>query len=301
MPYDVCIIGAGPAGLSAAVGAAAEGLDVIVLAQKLGGQAGTSSNIENYLGFPNGISGPALIDRACRQAHKFGALIVTVCVTGVVRTDDCFSIFTDRGSVIRAKSIIIASGAHYNRLPVTTPFENKGVHYACTQSSVRRNCKCDEVMVVGGGNSAGQASMYLSTKAKRVHLVVRKPHLAETMSSYLYERIMACADIEVHYNTQIDRVTAKSGQIAEVALNNGKVLPVTDVYVMIGASPNTKYIAETVKVDDHGFIETDDLFSTDVPGIYAVGDVRAGSIKRVANGAGEGAAVIQRVWKYLNG
>lgn len=302
MPYDVCVIGGGPAGLSAAVGAASEGLETIVVAQRLGGQAGTSSKIENYLGFPNGISGPALIDRACKQAHKFGAMVITGCVQKIVPDPDgkCFSLYIDKGTIIKARSIIIASGAHYNRLPVTAPFEGRGVHYACTTSSVRRNCKCDEVLVIGGGNSAGQAAMFLSTKAKRVHLIVRKDHLAATMSAYLYERIQACDDIEVHYESEVQAVAAVKGQINKVTLNNGDVIPGTDIYVMVGASPNTKYLGDLVATDKKGFVCTDDLFQTNVPGIYAVGDARAGSIKRVANGAGEGAAVIQRVFSYLN-
>lgn len=299
--YDVVIIGGGPAGLSAAVGAAAEGLDTVVIAQKLGGQAGTSSRIENYLGFPNGISGPALIERACKQAHKFGALLVTACVTSITKqADGCFYLTLDTGSIIRSKTVVIASGAQYNRLPVTTPFEGRGVHYACTQHEVRRKCRCDEVCVIGGGNSAGQAAMFLSTKAKRVHLVVRKDHLADTMSAYLYNRILATSEITVHYQSEVQGVKAVDQQIAQVTLNDNSVLPVSDVYVMIGASPNTEFLKDFIVRDKRGFIETNDLFETSQPGVFAAGDCRSGSIKRVAQSAGEGAASISRVFKYLN-
>lgn len=301
MPFDVAIIGGGPAGLSAAVNAAAEGLDTIVLAEKLGGQAGTSSRIENYAGFPGGISGPALIDRICRQAHKFGANIITGSVTDVSVIDpSCFGIKLGTGSQLRARTLLIATGAHYNRLPVTTPFEGRGVHYSCTQQDVRRNCRCDEVAVVGGGNSAGQAAMFLSTKAKKVHLIVRKDHLSAQMSAYLYDRILNTPEIEVHYESEVQSLRARDKQIEHVALNTGHELPVTDVYVMVGASPNTTFLGDFIVRDAKGFIETDDLFQTSRPGVFAVGDCRSRSIKRVANSAGEGAASIARVFKYLN-
>lgn len=299
MPFDVAIVGAGPAGLSAAVGAAAEGLETIVISNKIGGQAGTSSRIENYLGFPRGISGPALIARACEQAHKFGAHLTRGTVAGISKVGDCFHIAISHGPVIRARTVVLATGAQYNRLPVAIPFEGRGVHYAATQHEVRRKCRCNNVVVVGGANSAGQAALFLSTKAKHVHMVVRKPHLSDTMSAYLYQRIANNPDITVHYNSEIQRIRAEDDQICEVELTDG-VVEASDIYVMVGAKPNTEFLGDIVVRDAKGFIETNDVFETSERGIYAVGDGRAKSIKRVANSAGEGAACINRVWRYLS-
>jgi len=296
--HDVCIIGGGPAGLSAAVGAASEGLDTIVLMEQVGGQAGTSSRIENYLGFPEGISGPNLIRRSVLQAQKFGAHLVKCCVIGFEVKNTCFFIYLASGTIIRARSVIIATGAQYNKLDATTPYEGKGVHYACTQTSVRRACRCDDVVVIGGGNSAGQAAIYLSTKAKAVHLVVRKSALAETMSAYLYERILESPDIKIHYENEVKKLHGR--QVEEVELKDGERFPVSDVYVMIGASPNIDFLDSFGVTDPKGFIETDESFHTKVPGLYAVGDARAGSVKRVANASGEGAACISKLWSYLH-
>lgn len=298
--YDVCIIGGGPAGLSAAVGAASEGLDTILLAERMGGQAGTSSLIENYLGFPEGISGPSLISRARQQAHKFGAHLSKCCVRRIERRPEgCFYVHLINRTIVRTRSIIVASGAQYNKIPQATPYEGMGVHYACNQGSVRRSCKCDTVVVVGGGNSAGQAAMFLSTKAKEVHLVVRKAALAATMSSYLYERILACETIKIHYETEIAQVSGY-GQVEEVLFKSNERLQVSDVYVMIGASPHTAFLKDVCDMDSKGFILTDEAYMTSVPGLFAVGDARSGSVKRVANAAGEGAACINKLWGYLH-
>lgn len=299
--YDVCIIGGGPAGLSAAVGAASEGLFTILLAERMGGQAGTSSLIENYLGFPEGISGPALIGRARQQAQKFGAHLSKRCVRRVeLRPEGCFWLHLANRTVIRTRSIIVASGARYNKIEAAVPYEGKGVHYACNQGNVRRSCTCDVVAVIGGGNSAGQAAMFLSTKAKEVHLLVRKQALAETMSSYLYERILACDQIKVHYETEVLMVGGTDLEITDIMTTKGDI-QISDLYVMIGASPNADFLGGLVAVDRRGFIETDDGFVTSVPGIFAVGDIRAGSVKRVANAAGEGAACVNKLWAFLNG
>lgn len=307
MPIDVAIIGGGPAGLSAAIGAAAEGLEVAVLVSEIGGQAGTSSRIENYMGFPGGISGPALASRARRQALKFGATLIPCRVVEVDFVDDCFHILTASGSIIRARSVIVASGAQYRRLDPSTDFERfegKGVHYACTPSEVRRKCRCDDVVVIGGGNSAGQAAMFLSGKARHVHLLVRKDSLRETMSVYLLDRIERSPNITVHYGCETDSIGGRD-EVETVTFRNREsgaktILPVSDVYVMIGATPNCGFIHGLCDVDAHGFIKTDDYFQTSHPRLYAVGDVRAGSVKRVANAAGEGATSIKWLWQALN-
>lgn len=308
MLYDVTIIGGGPAGLASATCAASEGLRTVLLAENLGGQAGTSSRIENFLGFPDGISGPALTDRAKRQALKFGAELRSCgCARVSRRIDGVFEVHCSDGQIIRSKTVIVASGAKYNRLDPATgfePFEDRGVHYAATQQSIRKNCQCDDVVVIGGGNSAGQAAMFLSTKANVVHLVVRRGSLRDTMSGYLIDRIEATPNILIHYEHEVEQIDG-SDWVEQVTLSDRKsgekrVLSATDVYVMIGASPNALFIDGLCSADTHGFLETDDRFQTKCPGLYAVGDVRAGSVKRVANAVGEGSTVIKWVWQTLN-
>ncbi len=305
--FDVAIIGGGPSGLSAAVGAASEGLNTLMICEELGGQAGHSSKIENYLGFPKGISGAALAERSRRQAVKFGTTIVTTVVEDISVDDTgCFDIKTPHGT-IKSRAAVIATGAKYNRLPEATGFdrfEGKGVHYACTQREVRRACQCDEVVVVGGGNSAGQAVVFLSGKAKHVHLVVRAGSLKKTMSAYLIERIRAAPNVTVHYWTEIDEIVG-SRRIENVVLRDNltgrKVRrKISDVFVMIGAKPNSKCVNTLCETDAAGFIETDEHFATSVPGLFAVGDIRAGSVKRVANAVGEGSVCVPAVWNYLN-
>ena len=303
--YDVCIIGAGPAGLSAAVGAASEGLLVIVLADKLGGQAGTSSRIENYLGFPDGLSGPSLTARAKAQAMKFGAVILQQKVLSVAkRPQGGFDIRTD-AQPVRAKTVIIASGAQYRKLPEEVaymPFEGRNVHYACTQSTVRSKCRCEEVIVIGGGNSAGQAALFLSEKAAHVHILVRKGDVTSTMSDYLTDRLCRLPNVTLHTRTELvdltgdtdlETATWRNLDTGETDTHN-----VTDVYVMIGAEPNCGFATGLCSLDSKGFINTDG-YSTDVPGLFAVGDARSGSVKRVATAAGEGATCIPAVWHYI--
>jgi thioredoxin reductase (NADPH) len=304
--YDTAIIGTGPAGLSAAVGATCEGLNTLVLGSELGGQAGHSSRIENYLGFPHGISGHALAERSRRQAVKFGAVFMPCMVDRLDHDDGLFTLSTPDGD-FHARSVIIASGAQYNRLDPSTGaarFEGSGVHYACTQREVRSSCRCDEVVVVGAGNSAGQAAMFLAEKAKHVHLVVRAGSLKRTMSAYLVNRIVAHPNVTVHFFSEVDRIEG-THQIDAVVLRSnvtGKTrrCKVTDVFVMIGAKPNAAFASDLCEIDGDGFIETDKAFQTNIPGLYAVGDIRAGSIKRVANAVGEGSVCIQHVWRYLN-
>lgn len=295
--YDLAIIGGGPAGLSAAVNAACEGLETILLAEHIGGQAGTSSRIENFLGFPAGISGPALTDRACKQAQKFGAVIHE---GRVEQLRNGFELVMLGGSRIKARSVVIACGAQYRRPEWAIPYENKGIHYACTAEVVRHSGK-ETVAVVGGGNSAGQAAMFLASKVRHVHLVVRGTDLADTMSHYLYSRILETPNIDIHYQTNTVSVLANSaGRVGALEFADGQVLPVSDVYVMIGASPNCHFLGDLAETDNKGFIVTNDVFETSLAGLYAVGDIRSGSIKRVANAAGEGAACIQRVFAFLN-
>jgi thioredoxin reductase (NADPH) len=299
--YDVAIIGGGPAGLAAAIGAAAEGLRTVVLCDQLGGQAGTSSLIENFLGFPEGISGPDLTDRAEAQARKFGADFKDCVCRTLDEAGGLFRLTTTHDETVVSRTVVVASGAKYRRLDPATgfePFEGKGVHYAATPQDVAANCRCDEVVVVGGGNSAGQAAMFLAGKAKRVHLVVRKPDIRHTMSGYLIERIYEQPNIVLHFGTEITMIQGKDW-VNAVLLNNGTQLAVTDVYVMIGAQPNAAFLDGICGTDPHGFIQTDDFFQTKKPGLFAVGDVRAGSVKRVANAVGEGSTVIKWLWRYL--
>lgn len=304
--FDVAVIGGGPAGLSAAVSAASEGLDTVVLYGCLGGQAGSSSLIENYLGFPAGISGPALAGRARRQALKFGACFVPGFVDSVEANDGSYRVCLEKGTMIRSRTIIMATGASYNKLASSTDydrFEGRGIHYACTPSEVRRKCRCNEVVVVGGGNSAGQAAAFLATKAKHVHLLVRRDNLSSTMSDYLLRRILENENITVHLSAEIVSIDG-NGWVESVTWRDPKSgvmerRDISDVYVMIGASPNCGFIHPHCEVDDHGFIVTDDRFRTSAPGLFAVGDVRSGSVKRCANAAGEGATAIKWLWKEL--
>jgi thioredoxin reductase (NADPH) len=305
--YDVAVIGGGPAGLSAAMNAASEGLSTILLAADLGGQAGTSSLIENYLGFPKGISGPDLTNRALEQAQKFGCDQKSCTVEAAGRNNDgVFVLATEGGEIIRARAVIAATGARYNRLPEETgvnEFDGHGVHHACTADTVaHRDCK--EVVVVGGGNSAGQAAVFMADRCEHVHLVVRRDSLAETMSHYLIERIEAHPNITVHPRTIVLRAEGDE-ELSHVLLQNldSQVIEriaVTDLFVMIGALPHSQFLNGLAELDDKGFIKTGPDKQTTTPGLFAVGDIRSGSVKRVANATGEGASCIPAVWAFLN-
>lgn len=305
--YDVAVIGAGPSGLSAALNAASEGLNTALLCADMGGQAGTSSLIENYMGFPDGISGPDLTDLARRQAEKFGTTITPCSVESVSRNaEGNFVITTRSNEIIRARTIVVATGAAYNTMPESSnvaAYDGKGTHYACTANTVR-NRACGHVAVIGGGNSAGQAAMFLSARCEHVHLIVRKGDIRATMSDYLVQRIEASETITLHTDTNILRANG-DGQLESVLLQKGAtgeayLQPVTDVFVMIGAKPNSAFLAGLCALDDHGFVITDAEKQTSVPGLYAVGDVRSGSVKRVANAVGEGATAVPHVWAHLN-
>lgn len=322
---DVIVIGAGPAGLAAAVYAASEGLDVLVLETSApGGQAGCSSRIENYLGFPTGISGQALAGRALVQAQKFGA---EVAIANSALQLHCgpkpYEIAISGEHIMRGRSIIIASGVEYRQLALANldRFLGVGIYYAATFVEAQR-CKDDEVIVVGGGNSAGQAAVFLAANCRHVHLLVRSSGLCESMSRYLIRRIEDTPNITLRTRTQLTALEGDS-QLEKVtwhcsANNTTETHAIRHVFLMTGAVPNTVWLQGCVALDDKGFVRTgtdlqaDDLavagwpltrqpymFETTVPRIFAVGDVRCGSVKRVAAAVGEGSACVQLVHRIL--
>ncbi len=314
--YDVAVIGAGPAGLAAAVYAASEGLDTIVVEGTApGGQAGTSSKIENYLGFPTGISGQALAGRAQVQAQKFGARLA---ISRDAATIDCerhpFSLALQDGATLSTRAVVIATGARYRKLDVPdyARFEGQGIHYAATAMEAHL-CTGEEVVVVGGGNSAGQAAMFLSRTVAHVHILVRAKGLADTMSDYLVRRINGSSKITLHAETEITGLEGDRylGAVTWTDRATGATErhPVSNLFVMIGAAPNTQWLDGCLELDETGFVRTGldgngkalvSPFETSRPGIYAVGDVRSGSVKRVASGVGEGSVVVQAIHRFLN-
>ncbi|MDF7777734.1 FAD-dependent oxidoreductase [Sphingomonas sp. AOB5] len=308
--HDLVVVGAGPAGLAAAVYAASEGLDTAVIEGIApGGQAGTSSKIENYLGFPTGISGQALAGRAQVQAQKFGAkLLVARGATGIDCSDVPFVVMLEDAKSVKARAVVVATGARYRKLdlPRYCELEGSGIYYAATAMEAGL-CADTEVVVIGGGNSAGQAAVFLARTVKHVHILVRGPGLVETMSSYLIDRIEASDRITLHPYCQ---VTALEGERHLKAVSwtekDGAEhrLEVGGLFVMIGAAPNTKWLDGCVDLDTQGFVLTGEgvsPFCSSKPGIFAVGDVRSGSVKRVASGVGEGSVVVSAIHKYLEG
>jgi thioredoxin reductase (NADPH) len=314
--FDVAIVGGGPAGLSAAVYAASEGLTAIVLeAGATGGQAATSSKIENYLGFPTGISGQALTGRAQVQAQKFGARFA---VARAVVDLDCkaqpYKLRLDDNEIVAARAVVIASGARYRKLDVPNyeRFEGQGIHYAATALEAQL-CADKEAVLVGGGNSAGQAAMYLSRRVAHLYMLVRGNGLAATMSEYLITRIKSSPKITLLTRTEI---TALAGDTAlrQITWRNrdteaAETHAIENLFVMIGADPNTAWLSGCLALDSQGFVETgfgadgiplESPFATTLPGVYAVGDVRSGSVKRIASGVGEGSIVIQALHRHLN-
>jgi thioredoxin reductase (NADPH) len=323
---DVVVIGAGPAGLAAAVYAASEGLDVLVLEGNApGGQAGSSSKIENYLGFPTCISGQELASRAFSQAEKFGAQVMIAKTAIRLRCDHKpYAVQLDNGPLVPTRTIIIATGAQYRKLAVEnlSRFEGAGVYYGATFLESQL-CTGDEVIVVGGANSAGQAAVFLSQTAKRVHMLVRSDSLSETMSRYLIRRIEENPSIVLRTNTEIvgldggdhlERVDCRNSKTQSVEPQN-----IRHVFVMTGALPNTAWLNGCLVLDQRGFIKTGSdlsraelegvhwplaraphLFETSLPGVFAVGDVRAGNIKRVASAVGEGSIAISFVHQVLH-
>jgi thioredoxin reductase (NADPH) len=311
--YDVAVVGSGPAGLAAAVYAASEGLSTIVIEGNApGGQAGTSSKIENYLGFPTGVSGAHLASRGHLQALKFGVrFAISREVVSTTLVDGLHRLILAGGLAVCARSVVIASGARYRRINVKTheDFENRGLYYAATAMESLL-CRDREIIVVGGGNSAGQASIFLSGVAKHVHHVVRAPSLKVSMSQYLISRIERSQHITLHTDTEIEELEGKAG-LEFVTWKNRKTgksvrRPISSVFVMIGAEPNSGWVYGAVKLNSKGFVLTGSEygfeatpFATSVPGIYAVGDVRADSVKRVASAVGEGSVVISDIHRYL--
>ena len=318
--YDLIVVGAGPSGLAAAVYGASEGLKVLVLESTApGGQAGCSSRIENFLGFPNGISGQDLAGRAFVQAEKFGAHIAVARSARALKSvRPPYTVELDDGNSVQARSIVVAAGAQYRRLPLAnvSQYEGSGIYYGATNVEAQL-CSHAEVAVVGGGNSAGQAAMFLSAHAKHVHLLVRRSGLEDTMSKYLISRIDACRDITFRPYTEVEalegearleRVRWRQTQTGETETRG-----IQHLFLMTGAFPNTAWLDGCLTLDDKQFIKTGAdlgldwplqrrppyLLETNLPGVFAVGDIRSGSVKRVASAVGEGSMAVQFAHRVL--
>jgi thioredoxin reductase (NADPH) len=327
--YDVLVVGAGPSGLATSVYAASEGLSVLVVENRaFGGQAGASARIENYLGFPTGISGRALSGRAFVQAQKFGVEVATPALASKLECDQYpLRLTLGDGQRVQARAVVLACGARYRKPPLTNlaKFEGCGVYYWASPIEGKL-CKDEEVVLVGGGNSAGQAAVFLASHAARVHMLIRGPSLAASMSSYLIERIAATANITLHAHTQLTGLEGNDECLESVIWQTKGQAPVSKpirrVFLFVGADPNTDWLAGCgVEVDKDGFVLTGTAvmlarcrvtgqmlnpdgslhghLETTVPGVFAIGDVRAGSTKRVAAAVGEGAAVVAQLHAYL--
>ena len=313
--FDVLIVGGGPAGVAAGVYAGAEGLSALVVEDiAIGGQAGTSSRIENYMGFPTGISGADLVWRGEVQAMKFGTRFAMPRRVVLLERleDESFCATFDTGQHVRAKAVVVATGVQYRRLPIDRleDFEGAGIYYAATEIEARY-CKGMDAVIIGGGNSAGQAAMFLSRSVRCVRVLVRGASLAASMSSYLSSRLEADPRIEIEFGAD---VTALHGgdHLEAITIRNARtgatrVVDTSALFIMVGASPNTEWLSGLVDLDDKGFVLTGSgaggpasPFATSRPGIFAVGDVRAGSVKRVASSVGEGSVVISKVWEFVN-
>ncbi|WP_233451420.1 FAD-dependent oxidoreductase [Paraburkholderia caribensis] len=315
--YDLAIVGAGPAGLAAAVYAASEGLTVLVLDSKgFGGQAGASARIENYMGFPTGISGHVLVSRAFEQAVKFGADIV---IQSEVAKLDCshspFKLTLTDARAASAKAIVIASGAAYSQPDIQglRDVGELGVYFWAS-SIEGRLCRGEEIVLVGGGNSAGQAIVFLASYASRIHVIVRRDGLSHTMSHYLMERVRSLSNVTIHTKSIVQSVTDRGEDVPEITITSAhgsSSIRSRHLFLFTGAKPSTKWLENCgVKVDEKGFVTTGCVpqsgstqqqlaFQTSVPGIFAIGDVRSGSTKRVASAVGEGAAVVSEVHALL--
>src|SRR5580704_18038478 len=324
---DLIIVGAGPAGLAAAVYAASEGLDVLMIETTApGGQAGSSSKIENYLGFPTGVSGLELASRATTQAQKFGArMLIARSVVRLSCARRPYEVVLEVGDAIAARAIVIATGAQYKkpRLANLEQYEGEGIYYGATYIESQL-CEAEEVVVVGGANSAGQAAVFLSQTASKVHMLVRGAELSSTMSRYLIQRLTENPRIDLHVNSEIvalegdarlERVVWQDKKTGETTTRD-----IRHVFIMTGASPRTEWLRGCVAMDDRGFILTGrdldvpavpeqnppwplsrppQMLETSLPGVFAVGDVRAGNVKRVASAVGEGAISILLVHRAL--
>jgi thioredoxin reductase (NADPH) len=317
--FDIAIVGAGPAGLAAAVYGASEGLSVVVLESRaVGGQAGASTRIENYLGFPTGITGTVLMGRAYTQAEKFGAQLAAPReVVGLRRCDGSegarLELLLASHERVRARALVIASGAKYRRLPVENlaAFEGSGIHYWASPLEGKL-CAGQEVSLVGGGNSAGQAAVFLAARTAKVWLLVRGGSLDAGMSRYLVERLAALPNVEVQLHTEVVALEGKGGVLEAVRWQSGPLRdetrrPIHHLFLMIGADPNTAWLSESgVSLDSKGFVLTGASLSpgrpeleTSFDGAFAIGDVRAGSTKRVASAVGEGAQVVAALHAFL--
>lgn len=323
--YDLIVVGAGPAGLAAGVYAASEGLSVLVLEGAApGGQAGSSSRIENYLGFPTGISGQDLAARAFIQAEKFGAHVAVARTATRLHCElQPYQIDLADGSIVHGNAIILATGAEYRKLPLANVarFEGAGIYYGATHVEAQL-CQDEEIVIVGGGNSAGQAAVFLSQKAKHVHVLIRGESLAASMSQYLIRRIDECPTITLRSHTEVERLEG-NGRLERIgwrntATSHSETRNIHHLFSMTGASPNTSWLRGCVALDDKQFVKTgadltgDDLseaqwplrrhpylFETSIPRVFAVGDVRSGSVKRVASSVGEGSVAVQLVHRVL--
>ena len=317
--FDLAVVGSGPAGLAAAVYGASEGLNTISLdAVAIGGQAGTSSRIENYVGFPNGIAGDELAARAAAQAVRLGARLNAPCEVTGLRVEAGFQVLslTD-GSELPARAVVIASGAHYRRLPIEDlpRYEGAGVYYSATELEARA-CAGQPVVVVGGGNSAGQAAVFLAHQGCDVTVVIRGDDLRRNMSEYLVERIEESSAIRVRVGTEVRSLTGDphlaAAGLGPTSGTDLETIPCTGLFSFIGAIPATSWLGDVVRLDRDGFVLTDrELpddavvdrrplpYETSQPGVFAAGDVRHGSPKRVAAAVGEGSSAVRSVHEYL--
>lgn len=311
--FDMIVVGAGPGGLAASIYGASEGLSVLTIEDMaIGGQAGTSSKIENYFGFPSGISGSELAYKGEVQAIKFGArIIVPRRATQLLKKDQHYHLVLDDELCVRGKSIILANGIQYRRLPLDRlqNFEGQGVYYAATELEALR-CTNTNVVIVGGGNSAGQAAMFLSRFAKCTYVVVRRDGLSDTMSSYLSDRIHSDPKIAMITRSVVSKLDGDQSlsqvTLANVDSGEQQTLQSSALFIMIGAVPNTEWLQDDLQLDAKGFIKTGNNvagsqshFETSLPGVYAVGDIRSGSVKRVASAVGEGSVVVSSVHQFL--
>jgi thioredoxin reductase (NADPH) len=325
--YDVTIIGAGPSGLAAAVYGGSEGLKTLLIEKHSpGGQAGKSSRIENYLGFPNGLSGQDLTHRAITQAKRFGIEFLSPREVVSLHTKDNYKILKmNDGAEIKSKSIIISTGVNYKKLPApgVEDFTGAGVYYGSSMTEAQA-CRNKEVYIVGGGNSAGQSAIYLSKFAKNVYIVIRKPDLTSSMSSYLIDQINTVSNIQVVANTEITKVEGENERLScveltDVVSDDKRKSPANALFIFIGSKPYTEWIMDEVLQDEKGFLKTGKdlqndehfkakwkikrdpyLLETSSPGIFASGDVRSGAMNRVASAVGEGSMAIKFVHQYLN-
>ena len=322
--YDLVVVGGGPAGLAAAVYGASEGLKTLVVEESApGGQASWSSKIENYLGFPTGLSGSELAERAVIQAEKFGVQLLTARCAERLATEESIKVITlDRDEIVRTRTVVIATGAAYRRLPLENlaQYEGSSIFYSATATEATA-CQSSDVAIVGGGNSAGQAAVFLSQYAHRVHIFIRGDSLASSMSRYLTRRIEQADNIHLaphtevtalHGDSALERITVENNQTGET-----QDYDVASLFVFIGAKPHTEWLDGVVEMDDKGFIKTgNDLdgfrgngtplpnrppfhLETSLPGVFAAGDVRANSVKRVASAVGEGSMAVQFIHQVL--